>query len=217
MVDALNTSSTFDEIYATSLLCYQCAVSVSTDFHSLSSNSGSTAYLVGGAAFNSAGYALSTYFKYNCQEIHKSDYTNSNWIALMKTEIDNHRPVIYSGNSLGSGGHAFVLDGYNNSNQFHFNWGWGGTNDGFFAIGSLNPMGSDGFDSNNCAIIGITPNDCRGDVSMNQYLLKPSYSWNTHTATTAPTCGNIYKCELLPNKTYTFTVDLCKCIYSLTE
>nr|MBP6978442.1 hypothetical protein [Lentimicrobiaceae bacterium] len=31
---------------------------------------------------------------------------------------------------------------YDNSGYFHFNWGWGGTYDGYFSINALNPDGT---------------------------------------------------------------------------
>ena len=71
--------------------------------------------------------------------------------------IINLRPVLYRGWSESSGGHVFVCDGYNTSDQLHFNWGWGGSSDGYFTIGSLNP-GSYNFNDGCYATIGIRPN-----------------------------------------------------------
>jgi len=55
----------------------------------------------------------------------------------MKIQIDSLLPIIYSGS--GSGGHSFILDGYDNSGRFHFNWGWRGDYDGWFVSTVLNP------------------------------------------------------------------------------
>ena len=56
---------------------------------------------------------------------------------MMRKEIDNNRPVIYTGESIqGCGAHGFVLDGYRD-NLFHFNFGWNGSGNGFFAISAI--------------------------------------------------------------------------------
>ena len=38
-------------------------------------------------------------------------------------------PMVHRG-----GGHAYVVDGYNDNDMVHFNWGWSGSNDGFFNV-----------------------------------------------------------------------------------
>ncbi len=88
--------------------------------------------------------AFIDYFNYNPElQLHyQSDYTNpDDWKNLLRADLDEQLPVYYSG--VGSDwGHAFVCDGYSLSDEkFHFNWGWNGSYDGWFAIGSLNPNG----------------------------------------------------------------------------
>jgi hypothetical protein len=39
-------------------------------------------------------------------------------------------------------GHAFIVDGYQGDNFYHFNWGWGGSYDGYFYTDELTPGGS---------------------------------------------------------------------------
>lgn len=116
-------------------------------------------YGVSGSSATTADvpYALINYFRYDASATYKykSSYTAAGWISLLKAELDAARPVIYRGDD-GSSGHAFVCDGYNNSNYFHFNWGWSGYADGYFVIGSLNP-GTYAFNSANAAVIYISP------------------------------------------------------------
>ena len=99
------------------------------------------------------------------------DYTNAQWSALLINELDNSRPILYSGRDE-DGGHCFVCDGYSNSGQFHFNWGWGGWCDGYYTIGNLHPAsgGTGGnstytFNLVNMAIIGIEPNTSFGNTT----------------------------------------------------
>lgn len=53
------------------------------------------------------------------------------YVAILKMELDSLRPLLYSGYN-DDGGHAFLSDGYRDDNYFHFNWGWGGSSDGYF-------------------------------------------------------------------------------------
>ena len=52
---------------------------------------------------------------------------------MLKTNIDQHIPLYYSGQSS-DGGHAFICDGYDADDLFYFNWGWGGSSNGFILI-----------------------------------------------------------------------------------
>jgi len=46
---------------------------------------------------------------------------------------------LYAGQSAGDGSHSFVCDGYDNSDMFHFNWGYSGDFNGYFELTNLNP------------------------------------------------------------------------------
>ncbi|MDG1332125.1 MAG: C10 family peptidase [Crocinitomicaceae bacterium] len=71
-------------------------------------------------------------------------------IAGIKAELDEGRPVYAKG-----GGHFYLIDGYNSSDEFHMNFGWGGTYDGYFPIDAVtNPAGT--FNPSNF-IFNITP------------------------------------------------------------
>jgi hypothetical protein len=76
--------------------------------------------------------------------------------------------VYYAGRS--SSGHAFILDGYNNNEEFHFNWGWGGRYDGWFISTALIPDASHDYSYEQDAIINIMPN--RGSIPQSGYNLR---------------------------------------------
>jgi len=61
----------------------------------------------------------------------KSDFTYAQWVDKITNNIDNKIPLYYDGFGS-SGGHAFNLDGYQGSDHFHFNWGWGGAYNGYY-------------------------------------------------------------------------------------
>lgn len=157
MPNSVNSSNS-----AVATLMYHCGVSVDMDY----SPQGSGAYVIESASptQNCAEYALKTYFGYKStmQGVERQNYSQTQWTSLLRTELDAGRPILYAGFGAG-GGHAFVCDGYDVNDYFHFNWGWGGAYDGYFWINGLNPTGtgtgggSGGYNSNHQAIIGIEP------------------------------------------------------------
>lgn len=142
---------------AVATLMYHCGVSVNMNYN-IASAGGSTAQTL------DVVNALKTYFNYSTsiQGLYRTSYTDSQWIALLKVELDAGRPIQYAGTGSG-GGHSFVCDGYDVNNYFHFNWGWSGNSDAYFLLNSLNPGsigtggGAGGFNSNQRAIVGIQP------------------------------------------------------------
>ncbi|MBP5781977.1 MAG: C10 family peptidase, partial [Bacteroidales bacterium] len=142
MPGTVTVASPYAEQLATATLMYHCGVSVNMMY----GTSASSAYS------EDVPYALESYFGYTTSGIlYKSNYSNSGWISLLKNELDAYRPIYYCGSGI-YGGHAFVCDGYDSDNKFHFNWGWSGNANGYFAIGNLNPNNFI-FNSNNAAIL----------------------------------------------------------------
>ena len=151
----LSRASSQEEIDAVALLSFHCGVSVEMNYDTTQSS-----------AFSSdVAPALTYNFNYSNNAIlkYKSDYTDTRWKQMLCDEIDAGRPIFYSGSGEG-GGHAFVCDGYDSDGSFHFNWGWGGMYNGFFAMGNLHPSGGgtgsnndNNFSNENRAIIGIEP------------------------------------------------------------
>jgi hypothetical protein len=114
----------------------------------------------GSGAFSDAvPLALVTYFNYDPSTIsldYRADYTDTDWLALLKTELDASRPMYYAGDN-GTEGHAWVCDGYRTSdNKVHMNWGWSGAYNGYFAITNLTTPGFNPV-QNNQIVRGIKP------------------------------------------------------------
>ena len=88
-------------------------------------------------------------------------YTTAQWEAMIKEELNAGRPILYSASDPSAGGHAFICDGYNDQNYFHFNYGWYGTCDGWYVSTALNMTHRDGealrFNSSHEMLIGIEP------------------------------------------------------------
>lgn len=100
----------------------------------------------GSGMWNHKGaYTLRTYFKSvpETQYLFR-DSINLDWDSIILRHLDRKQILYYAGwAGVGStSGHAFVCDGYQDSTYFHFNWGWGGSQDGYFYLNGLNPSGS---------------------------------------------------------------------------
>lgn len=173
----LSSSTSTAQNNAVATLMYHCGVAVSMNYN-CDGQGGSGAYVVdygGGRA--SAEKALKTYFGYASTvagKIWGQSTSSSAWISMLKTELDNQRPMLYAGYNSNGGGHAFICDGYDSNNKFHFNWGWGGQANGFFTLTALTP-GNDNFSEGQQAVIGIKPANGAGpaksyDLYMNTDL-----------------------------------------------
>ena len=100
--------------------------------------SGSGAYSVNSSS------TLRNYFGYPSTVIHhqRETFSNAEWDELIYNEIANNRPVVYHGSTT-TGGHAYIVDGYDSDGYYHLNWGWGGAYDGYFLLDVLNPRNND--------------------------------------------------------------------------
>ena len=125
MIESYNSGATQEQKVAVATLMYHCGVSVDMMY----APDGSGAYSP------DVPIAINTYFSYSDKATHiaKAGHTYDEWINLLKSNIDQQIPVYYSGQSS-EGGHAFICDGYDNDDLFYFNWGWGGSANGFFLI-----------------------------------------------------------------------------------
>lgn len=86
----------------------------------------------------------------------RRNYSNEYWVAMLRREIESLRPVFYAGYTAEGSGHAFVLDGVDDNNYFHVNWGWGGMCDGFFVVDNL-MLDKYLFDTQHWAVLGMHP------------------------------------------------------------
>jgi len=83
-------------------------------------------------------------------------YSDSEWMAKLRAELDKERVVIYRGSNSDEEGHIFLLDGYTDKNYFAVNWGWGGNYNGFYTLTALAP-GSFNYTSGQWACFDCVP------------------------------------------------------------
>lgn len=129
-------------------LLYHCGVATEMNYGPYAS--GTQSVNAKSALVSYFGYASSTQIDY------KQGYTEEKWNTMLRGELDASWPMYYAGVDLQNmSAHAFVCDGYQGTDHFHFNWGWGGWADGYFYTSDLSP-GSSNFNGNQ-HIIKIRP------------------------------------------------------------
>ena len=171
---------------AVATLMYHCGVAVDMQYGT-ADEGGSGAYTIDYNGYWSSqgtmcaetaltqffGYKSSTikgYYRDGSPEDGMRSWTKSEWIAMLKEELDAQRPIMYAGagyedpSDPDTGyGHSFVCDGYDSSDKFHFNWGWSNSCDGYYDVDALEPSepGSGGgngeYNLEQDVIIGIVP------------------------------------------------------------
>ena len=152
------TYNNYDVVQAKAVALLMRHAGISVEMYYDAESSGARQTLVPGA--------LSQYFRYasTARLLTAKDYDVATWDEMMRHEIDEGRPVLYTGESTqGRGSHGFVLDGYRD-NLFHFNFGWNGNGNGYFAISALSSTDqSFEFSNKQQAVVGIKPlkeDDC---------------------------------------------------------
>ncbi len=127
-------------------LIYHCGVAVNANYNATST----------GASTEVIVEAIKQYFGYDDEAFYlaKSDTTDVAWKGMIKTCIDERKPVIYRG-SMGWTGHAWICDGYDDD-FFHFNWGWGGYANGYYFLDNITPGGYN-FTTAQGAIFNLMP------------------------------------------------------------
>ncbi len=149
--------------YYSALLSHHAGVAVDMGYGAASS----------GAFSHIVPVALDDYFGYgNASFVRKMYYTHTEWTNLIKAQLDNGYPIYYSGRDDANGGHAFVCSGYDDSDNFHFNFGWGGSANGFY---TLYDVGS--FHNDQAAVINIYPTGDDYNVSEVGYNNAPAQNF----------------------------------------
>lgn len=149
---------TDEQAEAVAKLARYCGQAVRMSYHPDGSGAYTSDQLSGMKKF---GYSSSA------QDVSRSswwnnNYTNEQWEAMIREELDARRPILYSASDVnGAGGHAFVCDGYDSNNMFHFNFGWYGTCDGWYKSTALNMTHRDGealkFNTGHEMLTGVEP------------------------------------------------------------
>lgn len=117
---------------AVALLMYHCGIAAQMNY----APSGSSATSINAAKGMRENFNYNTNITSRMRDFYKS----SLWMELLYNELNAGRPVIYGGADVNNtGGHSFVIDGYNTDGLVHVNWGWDGSYNGYYDVSLLNP------------------------------------------------------------------------------
>ncbi|MCX6247908.1 MAG: C10 family peptidase [Bacteroidetes bacterium] len=152
MTDTLASSND-----AVSTLIYHCGVGQEMNYGPVKSSSVSS--LIDTAFRIYFGYSKTAIWKW------KADYPADQWRSMLRAELDAGRPLLYYGNDGGTNEKYFICDGYQGTDTFHFNWGDGGKNDGFFPLTGLTP-GTENYNYAQGAIFNLAPDQPASSVKM---------------------------------------------------
>lgn len=146
---------TDEEVEAVATLLYHIGVSVGM----LYSLSGSSAL-----AYSNIPKDMVSNFRYDettIQYVTRSSVdSKEEWMNLIYEELSNGRPIFYTGTSSIQGAHAWVVDGYDSTGRVHINWGWKGSDNGYYDI-DLDDTEND-FSRAQSMIIGMQPINSSG-------------------------------------------------------
>lgn len=124
------------EANAVAVLMRDCGVASNMDY----GVDGSGAYSTDAAA------GMRTYFGFTEAVCYERDnyygykyYSDEEWMDMVFKALSEDGPIYYGGADSYNGGHAFVLHGYNATGKVYVNWGWSGSDDGYYDISLLNP------------------------------------------------------------------------------
>ena len=123
MPDFLDFASPQSEVDATALLEYHAGVSVDMGYGANAS----------GAYSENVGPSLQEYFRYSPDLQHRYQNDPFQWEEDLVANLDAGMPLYYASQG-DAGGHAYVLDGYDDFYMFHLNWGWAGFDNGYYTI-----------------------------------------------------------------------------------
>ncbi|MDR2499328.1 MAG: thiol protease/hemagglutinin PrtT [Tannerellaceae bacterium] len=182
MRDTYNRSNgngwTQQQAEAVATLLFHCGAAVEMDY--LVNGSGATEWEVVRALTENFGYDKSLCLAY------RDLYSVAEWDSLMQKEINEGRPILYGGITGYSvdddEGHQLVVDGYSLGivniqaedpfYYYHINWGWNGSNNGYFLLSALSPNSSHkGYNLEQDAIIGVRK-DNAGTVRHEMFFVK---------------------------------------------
>ncbi len=119
-------------------LCVDCAYATYMTFD----NSGSSSATMYSAT------ALTEKFGYPVESVKYanrsflSDQDQEKWNNIIYSEMQKKCPILYGGTDAKDGGHAFILGGMDADGLVYVDWGWNGSDDGYYDITLMNPKTS---------------------------------------------------------------------------
>ena len=135
MLDDYSNGYTKTQSDAVATLVYHVGVAERTSYSD--ADHGSSASPHNGAM------AMMEHFDYDqsMETANRKCFTDEDWEKLIYQELENERPVLYSGRDASNGGHSFIVHGYDaEKGLYAINWGWAGYCDGYYALTGANSL-----------------------------------------------------------------------------
>ncbi len=79
---------------------------------------------------------------YNCSSMtYATSKLVNEWEDIIYNDLTKGRPILVTGSNIApnGSGHAFVIDGYDQDDYYHIDWGWTADAAGFFRLMGLSP------------------------------------------------------------------------------
>ncbi len=102
-------------------------------------------------------------FGYNATNlIPITDKSMHEWDEIIYNDLKNKRPVILAANNVTNNlaGHAFIIDGCDEDDLYHIDWGWSANANGYFRMSNLSPYNNSNsytYERNLSVIYNIEP------------------------------------------------------------
>ncbi|MDR2120352.1 MAG: thiol protease/hemagglutinin PrtT [Tannerella sp.] len=153
-----------EELNAATTLVYHCGVAAEMNYSTVS-----------GASQQIAAFGMKDHFNYagDMQLLEREFYSTSEWVYILKEELNESRPIFYVGMRDSGAAHAFVCDGYDANGLFHFNWGWMGSGDGYFNVSVIEAWNMFGYNGRQNIVAGIRPAHVKASESGTQLFMPP--------------------------------------------
>lgn len=198
LVEYTEGSYTDAQANAVAQLMYEAGVSCKARYDVKSSGEMATSAAIPYVGFNYC-------YDYNCEIYDRKYVTTAKWMKVIQDELTAGRPILYSGSSP-SVGHAFVVDGIDEENNVHINWGWQGSCDGYYDVTFCRVDGDRyGYYNNQQMLVGLCPRTASESYSpklthigINTYDGERAYGYEI--------VSNFYESDTK----YTFTIGLAK-------
>jgi hypothetical protein len=158
MINSYTVASSQTKCNAVALLMKACGYAVDMAYGTSASS----------AVTRKLGAALVNYFGYDkgLTILYAKFYTGGEWEDVVYSLLADG-PVIFDGRNSSSG-HCFVCDGYSSDGFFHFNWGWTGTDNGYYRLTALNTSSyPNGYNLSQYVIGRIKPAQADSDYTIN--------------------------------------------------
>lgn len=114
-------------------------------------------------------HALINHFVYddNMQIVNRENYSAAGWAAIIRQELDNRRPVIYSISNSQGVAVAFILDAYDDLGRFHANFSAENMPNDWLLLENMVHQGEPVLPSQQSMLFGIQPSMGPDTISEN--------------------------------------------------